>query len=125
MDQKNVKERNVLTFDAYLKKQDKLLKAVEADEKDVEYGQKPIKAEDPYVRHNANVYRAAGIKYDDKIANTEDTQKAGHNPDDDERAIANAKVAAGEEKTEAKKTASKEAKIVADASGLVSNIGNE
>jgi hypothetical protein len=70
MDQKHVKnaDRNVVSFDDYVKKQDKLLKAVMGEP---EYGQKEIKAEEPYVRHDSNIYRAAGIKFQKKGADNE------------------------------------------------------
>lgn len=70
MDQTHVKDkdRNVINFDDFKKKQDKLMKPVDGEPN---YGQRDIKAEESYVRHDSNVYRAAGIKFQKKDADNE------------------------------------------------------
>lgn len=129
MTQKDIKQRNVLTFEDYLKKQDKLLKAVESEEDKIDYGQHTIVAEEPYVRHDSNVYRAAGIEFKKDIADTENIQKPGvDNEGTDSISAQHAKEAAEGKKeggdkaaTTSDKDAKKDAKKVADASALVAN----
>jgi uncharacterized protein YeeX (DUF496 family) len=117
MDQKNIKERNVLTFEDFLKKQPKLLKEIDAEESKIEYGQRTITAEEQYVKHDASIYNAAGIKYKAEDADVEDFQKPGLNAEETAKIAAEVKKAA-EESPDTKKPL-KDAKTVADASGIV------
>ncbi len=73
MDGKNVKKRDVLSFEDFAKAQDKAKKVIElkAGEKP-HYGIKDIKGEAPYVRNDANPYVAMQIPHDEKIANAND-----------------------------------------------------
>jgi hypothetical protein len=77
MDQKNVKKRDVLPYEEFVKARDTAMKAVMTKS-----GENPnpaahdIKGEDLYVRNDANPYQAMGIKHDEKLANINNKNNA-------------------------------------------------
>lgn len=77
MDQKNVKQRDVLPFTEFVKARDTAMKVVQTKK-----GENPnpaahdIKGEDLYVKHDANIYKASGIPHNEKIADTNNLANA-------------------------------------------------
>lgn len=67
MDQTNVKKRDVLPFEEFVKAHETALKVVMSKE-NPDPGAHAIKGEDLYVKHDANIYKAAGIPHNEKIA---------------------------------------------------------
>jgi len=69
MDQTDVKKRDVVSFEEFVKAYDKVKKIIplKAGEK-VHYGMHDIKGEPLYVRNDANPYKAFGIPHDEKQA---------------------------------------------------------
>jgi len=91
MDQKDVKRRDVLPFNEFVKARDTAMKAVMSKEGvDPHPGAHGIKGEDLYVRNDANVYKAAGIPHNEdqadinnKVnANQTDVQAKPHDGED-------------------------------------------
>lgn len=77
MDIKNVKKRDVLDFNTFVKARDTAMKAVMTKKgENPDPGAHAIKGEDLYVRNDANIYKAAGIPHNEKIANINNTSNA-------------------------------------------------
>lgn len=77
MTQKDVKKRDVLPFNEFVKARDTAMKAVMAkDGVNPDPGAHAIKGEDLYVRNDANPYKAMGIPHDEKQANINNTVTA-------------------------------------------------
>jgi hypothetical protein len=69
MTQKDVKKRDVLPFNEFVKARDTAMKTVMTKKgEDPHPGAHAIKGEDLYVKHDANIYKAAGIPHDEKMA---------------------------------------------------------
>lgn len=69
MDQKDVKRRDVVNFDEFVKAYDKVKKAIPLKQGEKpHYGIHDIKGEDLYVKNDANPYKAMGIPHDEKKA---------------------------------------------------------
>lgn len=117
MDQKDVKKRDVMSYDDFIKSYDQARKTVS-----IKAGQNPhpgahaIEGEGLYVRNDANPYKAAGIPHNEKEANANDSVKADHvdvagKPHDGQDSDKDPKV---------DPQAKKDAKTVADAAETVS-----
>ena len=77
MTQKDVKKRDVLPFNEFVKARDNAMKAVMTkDGQNPDPGAHAIKGEDLYVRNDANPYQAFGIPHDEKQANINNTVNA-------------------------------------------------
>jgi hypothetical protein len=69
MTQKDVKKRDVLPFNEFVKARDTAMKAVMTKKgENPDPGAHAIKGEDLYVKHDANIYKASGIPHDEKMA---------------------------------------------------------
>ena len=77
MDQKNIKKRDVWTFDEFAESYDQARKVVmlKKDE-EAHPGTHKIEAEGSYVRHDANPYKAFGIPHKEAEANVNDRMNA-------------------------------------------------
>lgn len=75
MTNKDVKKRDVLPFDQFVKAHETALKVVMSKE-NPDPGAHAIKGEDLYVRHDANIYKAAGIPHNEKIADANNSVNA-------------------------------------------------
>jgi len=108
MTNKDVKARDVLPYNEFLKARDTAMKTVMTKK-----GENPnpaahdIKGEDLYVRNDANPYQAMGIPHDKKLANINNTNNANQ-----------VDVAGANENAEPTK---KEIKAAEDAAALVGN----
>lgn len=70
MTQKDVKKRDVLPFNEFVKAHETALKVIMTKKgENPDPGAHAIKGEDLYVRNDANIYKAAGIPHDEKQAN--------------------------------------------------------
>ena len=77
MDQKNVKQRDVLPFNEFVKAHETALKVIMTKSgENAHPGAHDIKGEDLYVKHDANIYQASGIPHDEKIANANNLANA-------------------------------------------------
>lgn len=77
MNNKDVKKRDVLPFDEFLKAYDTAIKVVATKNGENPHpGAHAIKGEDLYVKGNANIYKAAGIPHNTELANVNDTINA-------------------------------------------------
>ncbi len=91
MDQKDVKRRDVLPYNEFIKARDTAMKAVMSKEGvNPDPGAHAIKGEDLYVRNDANPYKAMQIPHDEKqadinnfvTANQVDVQAKPHDGED-------------------------------------------
>ncbi len=79
MTQKDVKKRDVLPFNEFLKARDTAMKAVMTKKgENPDPGAHAIKGEDLYVKHDANIYKASGIPHNEKIADSNNLASAAH-----------------------------------------------
>lgn len=77
MDQKNIKKRDVWTFDEFAQAYDQARKAVMLKNgEDAHPGTHKINAEGSYVRNDANPYKAFGIPHKAEEANVNDRMNA-------------------------------------------------
>lgn len=77
MTQKDVKKRDVLPFNEFVKARDTAMKAVMTKKgENPDPGAHAIKGEDLYVRNDANPYQAMGIPHDEKLANINNLNNA-------------------------------------------------
>ena len=84
MTQKDVKKRDVLPFNEFVKARDTAMKAVMTKKgENPDPGAHAIKGEDLYVRHDANIYKASGIPHDEKLANINNLNNANQVDVDD------------------------------------------
>ncbi len=114
MDNSNVKQRDVLDFKTFIKSYETASKVVELKKgENAHPGAHEITGENLYVRHDANPYKVAGIKHDEKQAdinnfanaNQVDVQGKEHDGQDPTGAKTNEK----SEPTKADKKAADEA----------------
>lgn len=77
MDPKDIKKRDVWTFDEFAKSYDQARKTVMTKKgENAHPGAHTIKAEGLYTRNDANVYKAAGIEHNEAEANVNDRMNA-------------------------------------------------
>lgn len=77
MTNKNVKQRDVLPYNEFVKARDTAMKVVLTKKGDnPDPGAHAIKGEDLYVRNDANPYQAMGIPHDEKLANINNLNNA-------------------------------------------------
>lgn len=77
MDQKNIKKRDVWTFDEFAEAYDQARKTVMLKKgEDAHPGTHKIQAEGSYVRNDANPYKAFGIPHNAQEANVNDRMNA-------------------------------------------------
>ena len=77
MTQKDVKKRDVLPYEEFVKAHETALKLVKTKKgENPDPGAHAIKAEGLYSRNDSNVYKAAGIPLNDKEADISDTISA-------------------------------------------------
>ncbi len=77
MDQKNIKQRDVLDFDKFAKAHETAMQAVMLKKDESAHpGAHAIKGEDLYVKNDANPYKAMGIPHNEEKGNTNDYMTA-------------------------------------------------
>ena len=77
MDQRNIKRRDVLPYNEFIKARDTAMHAVMSKEGvNPDPGAHAIQGEGLYSRNDANPYKAMGIPHDEKTANINNTVNA-------------------------------------------------
>lgn len=123
----NIKERDVMSFENFAKAYDKAKDVVQLPKgKDAHPQTHKIQGDPLFYRHDANVYRAAGIPIDEEQANMNDRVVPGHDPlvtkkpHDGQDPLPGAKIVKGQDVTGSKeeKAEEKAAKTYADAADV-------
>lgn len=125
MDQKNVKKRDVLGYDEFIKAYQVVTKPVATKAgQNPDPGAHTIKGEDLYVRNDANPYKAFGIEHDEKIANASNNTNANQVDVYDGKAPGkdDGKTNKGKDKPTDPKTEKEQKKATEDAGAVVSNL---
>lgn len=124
MKMSDIKKRDVMSYDDFLKAYITVTKPVATKEgENPDPGAHKIKAEGLYSRNDANVYKAAGIPYDEKTANSSNFANAKTVDIYDEKAPGkdDAKTKLGKDEFTDPKQESEQEKAAKDAKKIVGN----